>query len=864
MRKRSVAGLSILAGIVMLAGLLAPAVPQAVYAQGGCGDAPPPRLSPGGEGRVTFTDGTPLRVRSAPGLAGTQVGLLPEGTGFQVLSGPVCADGFYWWQVQAGTLNGWVAEGTSAEYFAEPASSTPPPVPTPPIGTVQPLSTGKPFTVWNWTQFLQGYYQPDLPDPMTIAPPPTYQGHMPALPVDLGAVKFVQDPGLSQAQLALLAQNGFVVVPAGLDQFDEAYTEDNNWSTVPPTFDFNADPATQDIGHAYFITTDATLHALHYIFDNLLTDLEKAAFQPIITNQVIIPALQAAHQQTQQAAGTALATPATSAELYLAVGLELFSPGQVAQYTSPEIASQAQSIAALALAGEGQQDLSFLAGYTEDFSQYRPRGHYAGDTLLEQYFRGMMWISRITFVANDDAATQIALLLLRALRSAPAATDGWSNIHDTLTFLIGPTDDLGPPEYSSLADTIYGSDLPLDRLADPALLANFKAQVALLPGPRINGLILPNDTQASEVAQKTRGFRFLGQRFTFDGYVMQQLMYPYVGTRENPRLLPLGLDVPSVFGPSDLAYGLASDAGATGFAQYDTQTGALRAQISALVPDNWLENTYGGWLWSLKPLWQRDPVAYPPLMNTDAWLRKDLQTGLSSWTELKHDTVLYAKQPTGFGGGGPPLTSFGYVEPNPLVFARIAVVAAMTYQGLNERVLGMDFSAGYDVPRAPGYLAPYLRQMDDSQSLDASMGELRTLAFNATQYADIARKELAGEALTEDDYWAILSFGTYMNILLRTLYQGAGEPDPVALVTDVASNPSNQSVLQEAVGGVDQIYVVVPDPRGGLQLVKGGVFSYYEWVGNINQRMTDQEWRTKVKSGDLPQRPAWVGAFIGQ
>ncbi|HVO71185.1 MAG TPA: DUF3160 domain-containing protein, partial [Aggregatilineaceae bacterium] len=149
------------------------------------------------------------------------------------------------------------------------------------------------------------------------------------------------------------------------------------------------------------------------------------------------------------------------------------------------------------------------------------------------------------------------------------------------------------------------------------------------------------------------------------------------------------------------------------------------------------------------------------------------------------------------------------------------------------------------------------------QSLDASLGELRTLAFNATQYAEIARKELAGETPTEDDYWAIMSFGTYMNILLRTLYQGEGQPDPVALVTDVASNPSAQSVLQEAVGGVDLIYVVVPSPRGGLQLVKGGVFSYYEWVGNINQRMTDQEWRAKVKSGDLPQRPAWASVFVG-
>jgi hypothetical protein len=150
----------------------------------------------------------------------------------------------------------------------------------------------------------------------------------------------------------------------------------------------------------------------------------------------------------------------------------------------------------------------------------------------------MMWTSRITFIANDDASTQMALLLLRALLANPGAYDSWKTLHETLTFLIGPIDDLGPLEYEPLALEIFGAGLPPDKLADPALLASFKARVAELPGPRVNGVILPPDTTAGEVEQKTRGFRFMGQRFTFDAYAMQQLMYPYVGTRENQRALP--------------------------------------------------------------------------------------------------------------------------------------------------------------------------------------------------------------------------------------------------------------------------------------------------------------------------------------
>ncbi|MBN1202710.1 MAG: DUF3160 domain-containing protein [Anaerolineae bacterium] len=843
MKQRSVkCAVSMVLSIVLLAGFYMPWIAPVARAQDGiCGDAPPPRLTVGGDGQVSFTNGLPLNVRAEASLDGAQIAQLPEGTGFTVLDGPVCADNIYWWNIQSGVTIGWIAEGAEGEYFVEPVGAAAP-------SPAEPAPIGQPgdFVIWNWAA-MAGSWGEGLPDPMTIAPPPVYAGDLPALPVDLGSIRFLEDAQLNEAQLTLLAQNGFVVVPGGFEQFYEAYYEGEDWSITPPDFDPSAEPSTQDYGHAYFVTTDAMLHTLHYIFDNLLTDLEKESFYAIAWQDILLPTLQTAHTQTAEAAGGPLADAAYNAELYLAVALELFSPGQAAQYVSADMAAEVDTIAALALAGQDQIELPFIPGYLEDFSQYRPRGHYAGDELLERYFRGMMWLSRITFRANSDTETQIALLLLRALRTAPGAPAGWQNLHDTLTFLIGPVDDLGPPEYSPLVDAIYGSDLSLDSLADPGKLAAFRAQVAELPGPRVNGLILPDATQPDEIAELTRGFRFLGQRFTFDAYAMQQLMYSYVGTREDPRLLPLGLDVPAVMG-SDTAYTLADAAGATAFANYDSQVGKLRGEIGALTPDDWLQNTYGGWLWSLKPLWARDPAPYPPLMQTEAWLRRDLQAGLASWTELKHDTVLYAKQPGGFGGGGPPLASFGYIEPNPLVFARMSVVAMLTYRGLIDR----------------GVIIDDFNSPDFSEALYASTSQLNSFAFQSVRLAEAARKELAGEPLSEEDYWMILGFRTYLYTVLYSLYQGDGKPDPVALVTDVANNPSIGAVLQEGVGNVDTIFVVVPAPDGGLQVVRGGVFSYYEFVGDINKRMTDDEWRALVASGDLPPRPDWISAFYSE
>ena len=607
--------LTLLLSAALIAGALAPALAPAARAQGECGSAPAPRLAVGGEGMVTFTDGRPLNVRNAAGLGGTLTGQLPEGTTFAVVEGPICADNIYWWHVTADALTGWIAEGMEGEYFVAPsaAAAATPQGGVTPAGPIVPLSQSSgPFTVWDWAAFAADSWYGELPDPMRIAPPDVYSGDLPALPVDLSGVMFLEDAGLNQAQLALLAQNGFVVVPGGLDQFYPAYLDSGNWQTWPEgvTYDGSED-AELPPGHAFFITTDATLHALHFIFDNLLTDLEQVSFYPLLTQDVVTPALQAAHAQTQAAAGTPLESAARSAELYLAVALELLAPGSAAPIIGAEAMSAVTPLVEMALAAQGQLEVPFLAGYQEDFSQYRPRGHYDGDPVLEQYFRGMMWLSRITFLADDPDATQIALLLLRALRSSPQAVTGWTALHETLTFLIGPVDDLGPPEYSAVAAAIYHpEDLPLEALADPQQLAAFQAALKALPGPRINGLILPDDTAAEDLSEAGRGFRFLGQRFTLDGYVMGQLMYPYVGTRENTRLLPLGLDVAATVGGSETPYFLAIQAGAGDFLNYDGQVLKLASELSVLGDQDWQENTYGGWLWTLKPLWEKRSAGY--------------------------------------------------------------------------------------------------------------------------------------------------------------------------------------------------------------------------------------------------------------
>lgn len=87
-----------------------------------CNGAPPQRLTVGKPARVTFTDGTPLRVRTAPN--GSIITQIEEGTVMNVLAGPQCGNNFSWWQIQTNVngsnINGWVAEGDFEDYYVEP------------------------------------------------------------------------------------------------------------------------------------------------------------------------------------------------------------------------------------------------------------------------------------------------------------------------------------------------------------------------------------------------------------------------------------------------------------------------------------------------------------------------------------------------------------------------------------------------------------------------------------------------------------------------------------------------------------------------------------------------------------------------
>jgi hypothetical protein len=735
---------------------------------------------------------------------------------------------------------------------ATPVSSTPPPDTAVPQDATVPPGTAPPPTATPPDE------PPSAPTPtppasvrgpgfasypkIEIDLPDAYKGS--PLMVDLTALGNYHEFEFSTAQSTLLAQNGFVVTPADWLEFFQLY-ENARYEETP-----------------VFVTTDSMYHVYHLLFDKMLRDLEREHFYGDILDLTVAcqDAASSLHAELQ---GTGLETIAHRVVGYFAVANVLINPDAV---TPPEVADVVSAELQQIDAHEGTRESAIFSldcpqdcdacdpnpppecldqpCMCEDYSQYVPRGHYTRSELLERYFRAMMWYGRINMRLQKPDETRMALLITYILRNTTVgdqpAADVWARVYDPTVFIVGKSDDLGFYEYGALWDSVFGADAPISAIGDEAQLSAFIDAARLLPPPQVNSMWVYIWEDEEQV---TQGFRFMGQRFVLDAYIFEQLVWREVGTMDDPRMLPKGLDVMAALGSQE-AYTLLEQMGETDYANYTQQMEKLRGEISALQLDSWTQNLYWTWLYGLQPLLEPKGPQYPDFMQTEAWARKDIHTALSSWTELKHDTILYAKQVMAeMGGGGPPPEPpHGWVEPNPQAFARLLALTRMTRDGLGQRGL---LTENVDVN---------LMRLDD------------ILTF----LLDVAERELAGAPLTVDDYERIKFYGGELEVMTLAAADQEGEGMPffeedeeAALVADVATDPTG-FVLEEATGRIFEIWVAVPDGRGGVHLAKGGVFSYYEFPWPMADRLTDEAWREMLKNGQAPAQPDWTASFIAQ
>ncbi|HSD48312.1 MAG TPA: DUF3160 domain-containing protein [Actinomycetota bacterium] len=599
-----------------------------------------------------------------------------------------------------------------------------------------------------------------------------------------------------------LEANGFVVVPQDYLLFHFAYQ--NN------VYD----------GWPVFVTTDVAYHLWHLAFDKVLRSLEQEVLLPELET-LVSGLLQAAHAQAQRARGTDVEEAASRIEqLFQVTAAELGQPVSLGPLARREKAL---------IDAHSEATDSPLVGGKIDYSLFTPRGHYTRNADLTRYFVAMSVLGNLAFCLPGSSEcpglepTRMAILASRVLTADDALLERWRLIYEPTAFLVGLADDYTPAEVRDAARDVTPRGLrDAEAFGDDALVEDVVAALTRIRPIRIN----PDHGS----------IRLMGARFVLDAFILDQLIYPNVGTPGDERLLPSALDVAAAFG-SGFAYDVLDDMGETAYEHYDSQLRLMREAVAARPAEDWGGTVYDAWLHALEPEFVDHGKAFPDFMRTRAWAAKAHQSALGSYAELKHDTILYAKQALGEGGDGVPIPERrNWVEPEPVVFGRLAAIAELMRTGLAERDL----------------LTP------EQSSLLADLEEL--FGF----FERLARDELSGRPISAADNDRLLYIGEEFEAMwTRTADPSSGggfdADEEAAIVADIARGGSD--ILEVATGRIDRILVLVPDDAGNFQIAMGGVYSYYEFTSQ--ERLTDESWRAMLNAGEEPDRPEWEEVLFG-
>lgn len=664
---------------------------------------------------------------------------------------------------------------------------------------------------------------------------------------------------LSSEAKNLLQQNGFVVTPGSEEEIYDVYSQ------------------CKEKNQPIFVTSDSVLHTSHIFFDYLLRILEREKLYDLtveLTDRMIL----LSQKQFEEAEDEEIKEVARLNMGFFGVARKMFNPEYEPGYGLRDlIQKEVNSI-------EGHKGLAFrsLLAYVEnpnlmrtpyafeDYSQYIPRGHYTRNEEFKKYFKAMMWYGRIDFKlmpGESDSAlrhgkmmTLQAILMVDSLMKDKEALRLWRMIYEPTVYFVGATDDLYVDDYKTLIKEVFPSQGGVDKYNDEPELSEFiKKAMELKPPKILSGTAFAEE---GEFAETTRGFRFMGQRFIPDSYMFQELVFgrkgkkmmlTYTGsgkpfTIENlpavgpARAFPRGLDVLAVLS-SKRALEILEQEGDTEYKGYYDQLRRLQEEFSSLTPDEWKQNLYWRWLHCLIPLFHEPKGEnVPKFMQNMFWTDKEIQTTLGSWTELRHDTILYAKQSytmvTTSMPGEEPVFTYGYVEPYAEVYIRIKEMMSDMRVSLTQ--------LGIAIPGIEEKIKSFEQVLE--------------------KLAVISEKERERTELSRQEYELIWNIGAVLGSLKQFPSQimekiTSGTDERIDLVADVHTDINTKQVLEEAVGSPFNIYVIIKD-RMGYRLCQGAVFSYYEFKHPMDDRLTDEKWQTMGKKGRRPPQPDWTTTFI--
>jgi hypothetical protein len=490
-------------------------------------------------------------------------------------------------------------------------------------------------------------------------------------------------------------------------------------------------------------------------------------------------------------------------------------------------------------------------GAKADYTQFTPRSHYVKSSLLRSYFRAMIYLGRNGYLLGNQEGISDAMLVAILMASpGPAGSNpplkDWQRIMELTGFYAGQPDDIGYPQWRNFLVKVLGADkLSSGEAVNPAILEKISQNLGELQKPRIFSEVVVSPavftSTKEQLLEKAKSFRIFGQRFTFDGWILNRLTAGQEKTSVRLPSMPTALFIPAVLGDQaalrfsdQYLHKLTPPFSSQETDQFSGRMNEVAADLTKITDPEWFSSLSSAWLKLLSTLTSPYGRGYPLYMQDKLFPVKQVESFLGSYTELKHDTVLYAKQSYAERGGGgeegtPPPVPKGFVEPNLAFWQTLARLVDYVGSGF----------AKYGI---------FKNELEE-------YGRLKRFKEAVTGYTSLAAKELRGEPISEEEYEKLrVSELMYMAAPFDTGMILQEKDMRSALIADIHTDTVSQQILYEAIGEPYVMLVLVGNDDT-VRLAVGVAFNHYEFTGPLSTRYTDADWQNRVYEHQPPLPP---------
>ena len=499
--------------------------------------------------------------------------------------------------------------------------------------------------------------------------------------------------------------------------------------------------------------------------------------------------------------------------------------------------------------------LAFSPDYIEEnqiwqnYTLFQPRSHYTDSNALKTYFMAAKWLMREKFYYWDENLVKAALVMASQLDKWDLkemwTLDQLNGLSDMIENLVWTDDDL---TLNWLMDWAKKNKLTdVEKIMTNLTKQNIDDLSNLVHQRIASSQYLVNYTwevNENEWKSMTDWFVFFGEKFTLDAYLFDlntasklQAEYDIKPNIQTAIMVPDILQWDSVANEltklrlqKKYQEWLVTEKQLKSYSE--VRAASIEKVLDALKDSKVVNNVYHKRLNALGRLVSKVDENAPYFMQSRAYAIKNIVTYLWSYTELKHDTLLYVKQPMmaelGWGGmwdceivvEAPALpVPRWYIEADVNLIDELLKLSNET----KKYYKGTSYESIYD-------------------EFEKELEKMKTIVL----------KQMSNQEISDEDFeWMRNLDGTLYTITapIKADYSNpTNKENRWSLIADIFTSDSN-NVLYEATGRPALMYLMVNDINWA-RVVVWPVFTQYEFytsespiMTQSSRRFTDEDWQ---------------------